>query len=88
MSDYSDWQLDREVFKKVSACLRAILSGPLRELQERSARGVLQLEARSISRSRGRTLSGVVEPSPIPISTLGRSLHKVWSGWTESLRQF
>ena len=66
--------------QKGSACLRAILSGPLRELQEHSARGVLQLEARSISRSRGRTLSGVVEPPPIPISTLCTDRQKPTQG--------
>ena len=66
--------------QKGSACLRAILSGPLCELQEHSARGVLQLEARSISRSRGRTLSGVVEPPPIPISTLCTDRQKPTQG--------
>ena len=66
--------------QKGSACLRAILSGPLRELQEHSARGVLQLEAQSISRSRGRTLSGVVEPPPIPISTLCTDRQKPTQG--------
>ena len=74
-NEIADWESQRLAtgsgnLRKGPPCLRAILSGPLRELHEHTGRGVLQLEARPISRSRGRTLSDVVEPPPIPISTL------------------
>ena len=85
-SDYSDWQLDREVFKKISACLRAILSGPLRVLRNAQLEVYFNWKPDPSAEAVDALCQVWSNHRPYLFRPLAEAYTR--SGWTESLRQF